>query len=99
MRPRRNQRTRRRESRDKRRCSTAVKLKVLFLATRDWYNPATTGGDNTMWENARYLASVGHDVTYVAAGFQGASREESIDGLRVVRLGGIHSLWFRTFIY
>ena len=75
------------------------KLKVLFLATRDWYNPATTGGDNTMWENARYLSSVGHEVTFVAAGFPGAAREETIDGIRVVRLGGIHSLWFRTFVY
>ena len=75
------------------------KLKVLFLATRDWYNPATTGGDNTMWENARYLSSVGHEVTFVAAGFPGAAREETIDGIRVVRLGGILSLWFRTFVY
>lgn len=75
------------------------KLRVLFLATRDWYNPATTGGDNTMWENARYLSSVGHAVTFVAAGFPGAAREETIDGIRVVRLGGIHSLWFRTFVY
>jgi glycosyltransferase involved in cell wall biosynthesis len=75
------------------------KLNVLFLATRDWYNPATTGGDNTMWENARYLASVGHDVTFVAAGFRGAAKEETIDNVRVVRLGGIHSLWFRTFVY
>lgn len=72
---------------------------MLFLATRDWYNPATTGGDNTLWENARYLASVGHEVTYVAAGFRGAASEESVDGLRVVRLGGIHSLWLRTFTY
>lgn len=74
-------------------------LKVLFLATRDWYNPATTGGDNTMWENARYLSSVGHEVTFVAAGFSGAAREETIDEIKVVRLGGIHSLWFRTFAY
>jgi len=72
---------------------------VLFLATRDWYNPATTGGDNTMWENARYLASVGHEVTFVAAGYRGAAKEETIEGIRVVRLGGIHSLWFRTFTY
>jgi glycosyltransferase involved in cell wall biosynthesis len=72
---------------------------VLFLATRDWYNPATTGGDNTLWENARYLASAGHEVTYVAAGFRGASSEQFVDGLRVVRLGGIHSLWLRTFAY
>src|SRR5438105_13280919 len=73
--------------------------KVLFLATRDWYNPATTGGDNTMWENARYLASVGHTVTFVAAAFTGAAPEETIDGVRVVRLGGIHSMWLRTFTY
>lgn len=72
---------------------------MLFLATRDWYNPATTGGDNTMWENARYLSSVGHEVTFVAAGFAGAAKEETIDNVRVVRLGGIHSLWFRTFVY
>jgi glycosyltransferase involved in cell wall biosynthesis len=72
---------------------------VLFLATRDWYNPATTGGDNTLWENARYLASVGHEVTFVAASFDKAAKEDVIDGIKVVRLGGIHSLWFRTFIY
>jgi glycosyltransferase involved in cell wall biosynthesis len=74
-------------------------LRVLFLATRDWYNPATTGGDNTMWENARYLASTGHSVTFLSARFHGAAREESLDGIHVVRLGGIHSLWLRTFIY
>jgi glycosyltransferase involved in cell wall biosynthesis len=73
-------------------------LKVLFLATRDWNNPATTGGDNTLWENARYLASVGHEVTYVAAAFAGAAKRETLDGIHVVRLGGIHSLWLTTFI-
>ena len=76
-----------------------MKLKVLFLATRDWYHPSTTGGDMTMWEQARYLASVGHDVTFVAAGYAGAAREETLDGIKVVRLGGIHSLWLRTFLY
>lgn len=75
------------------------RLKVLFLATRDWYNPATTGGDNTLWENARYLASVGHEVTFVAASFRGAAKVEAVEGIRVVRLWGIHSLWFWTFAY
>jgi glycosyltransferase involved in cell wall biosynthesis len=74
------------------------KLKVLFLATRDWNNPATTGGDNTLWENARYLASAGHEVTYVAAAFAGAAKRETLDGIHVIRLGGIHSLWLTTFI-
>jgi glycosyltransferase involved in cell wall biosynthesis len=52
-----------------------------------------------MWENARYLASVGHDVTFVAASFRGAAHEAMVDGIKVVRLGGIHSLWFRSFAY
>lgn len=73
-------------------------LRVLFLATRDWYHPATTGGDNTMWENARYLASTGYDVTFVAAGYPGAARHETVDGIEVTRLGGIHSLWLMTFL-
>ena len=53
----------------------------------------------TMWENARYLASVGHDVTFVAAGYRGAAQRETIDGINVVRLGGVHTLWLRSFLY
>jgi glycosyltransferase involved in cell wall biosynthesis len=79
--------------------AVSAKLKILFLATRDWYHPATTGGDNTMWENARYLASVGHAVTFVAASYPGAKTEEVLEGIKVIRLGGIHSLWLRTFLY
>jgi glycosyltransferase involved in cell wall biosynthesis len=75
------------------------KLRVLFLASRDWYHPATTGGDMTLWETARYLASVGHQVTFVAAGYEGAPREEKLDGIDVVRIGGLHTLWLRTFLY
>jgi glycosyltransferase involved in cell wall biosynthesis len=53
----------------------------------------------TLWENARYLASVGHEVTFVGAAYGNAPHEERLDGLKVVRLGGLHSLWFRTFVY
>lgn len=53
----------------------------------------------TMWENARYLASAGHDVTFVCAGYRGARQRETVDGIKVVRLGGIHSLWLRTFLF
>ncbi len=52
-----------------------------------------------MWEYARYMASVDHKVTFVASRFSGAPREEIIDQIEVVRLGGILSLWFRTFVY
>lgn len=75
------------------------RLRVLFLASRDWYDPATTGGDITLWENARYLASIGHRVTFVAAHYPGALQQDVLDGIAVVRLGGLHSLWLRTFMY
>jgi glycosyltransferase involved in cell wall biosynthesis len=79
--------------------SAPKRLRVLFLASRDWYHPSTTGGDITLWENARYLASIGHRVTFVAARYPGALQQEVLDGIAVVRLGGLHSLWFRTFLY
>jgi glycosyltransferase involved in cell wall biosynthesis len=74
-------------------------LRVLFLATRDWYDPATTGGDITLWENARYLAAAGHEVTFVARSYPGARTQEMLDGIRVVRIGGTLWLWIRTFVY
>lgn len=52
-----------------------------------------------MWEHARYLASAGHDVTFVASSHAGAAKEETLDGVKVVRIGGLHSLWLRTFTY
>jgi len=52
-----------------------------------------------MWEYARYLSSAGHEVTYVAAAYSGAAPEELVDGLRVIRLGRIHTLWLRSFAY
>jgi glycosyltransferase involved in cell wall biosynthesis len=71
---------------------------VLFFATRDLSDPGTTGGDITMWEYARYLASVGHSVTYAAGSYSGSVSEEIVDGIHVTRLGGIHTLWLSTFV-
>jgi len=45
------------------------------------------------------MSALGHSVTYVAAGYRGAIRHESVDGLNVVRLGRIQTLWLRTFLY
>jgi glycosyltransferase involved in cell wall biosynthesis len=53
----------------------------------------------TLWENARYLASVGHQVTFLSAGYPGAAHEETLQGIHVIRVGGIHWLWLRTFLF
>ena len=74
-------------------------MRVLFLATRDIRNPAAAGGDIQMWEYARYLANRGHQVAYVASRFPKAPETDVVDGISVVRLGGILSLWWRTYLY
>lgn len=74
-------------------------MRVLFLATRDIRNPAAAGGDIQMWEYARYLAGHGNQVAYVASGFPGAPKSEVVEGVPIVRLGGVYSLWWRTYLY
>lgn len=74
-------------------------LRVLFMVTRDAHNPAAAGGDVQCWEFARYLAAAGHQVTYLTSAFPGGAREEWLDGIHVVRLGGILSLWWRTCLH
>jgi glycosyltransferase involved in cell wall biosynthesis len=74
-------------------------MRVLFMVTRDPQNPGAAGGDVQAWEYARYLALSGHRVTFLTSGFPGASKEETVDGISVVRLGGILSLWWRTCLY
>lgn len=52
-----------------------------------------------MWEYARYLAARGHTVSFVTSHFPGARSEELIDGIAVVRLGGVLTLWLHTFLH
>ena len=74
-------------------------MRVLFLVSRDIRHPANTGGDIGLWERALYLASEGHEVTLMASTFPGAPPDQTIDGIKVVRRGGLLSLWWRTFLY
>jgi len=79
--------------------ATTRRLRVLFLMTRDAQDPRTTGGDIGMWERALYLAEQGHSVSALVSSYPGASKEDTIDGVRVVRLGGVLTLWLTTFLY
>ena len=60
-------------------------MNILFLAARDWTHPQATGADQCACDYARYLASRSHDVTLIAARYEGAPATTNIDGVRVVR--------------
>jgi len=70
-------------------------MRVLFLTSRDWLDPNACGGDFCTTDYARYLAGRGHEVTLLAARYLGSAREQTLEGVRIVRPGGIFflALW------
>lgn len=62
--------------------------RILVLNERDPRHPGAGGAEVHCFEVFRRLAASGDDVTVLAAGFPGATAEEHIDGIRVLRLGG-----------
>jgi len=62
-------------------------LSVLFLSWRDLRNPDAGGAEVFTHEVGRRWASLGHDVTLVTSAFSDSPREETVDGVRVIRRG------------
>ncbi|HYC55146.1 MAG TPA: glycosyltransferase family 4 protein, partial [Candidatus Binatia bacterium] len=60
--------------------------RILVLNERDLRNPLAGGAEVHLFEVFGRLARGGHEVTVLVASFPGSSREEIIDGVRVVRL-------------
>src|SRR5882724_6653048 len=77
-------------------------MRFLMLNWRDPHNPKSGGAERV---SAAYLAALvrrGHEVSWFANDFEGAAREEVIDGITVVRGGGKGSSvlkaiqWYRS---
>ena len=63
-------------------------LRILAVNWRDLKNPEAGGAETHIHELLERLAAKGHQVTLLAAGFQGAKAEENYHGLHVIRAGG-----------
>jgi glycosyltransferase involved in cell wall biosynthesis len=74
-------------------------MRILFLVSRDWTHPQATGGDACTCDYARYLAARGHQVTLLAARYPGSARQQTIEGVRIVRTGGLFFLALRGLLY
>ncbi len=64
------------------------KLRILAVNWRDMKNPEAGGAETHIHELLERLATRGHEITLLAAGFEGARGEEFYKGLRVLRAGG-----------
>jgi glycosyltransferase involved in cell wall biosynthesis len=63
-------------------------LKILLFNWRCWLNPAMGGAEVCTREILTRWAEAGHDVTLFTAKFPNCRKEETLDGVKVVRSGG-----------
>lgn len=74
-------------------------MRILILNWRDIQNPRAGGAELLTHEMAKRWISAGHPVTVFSERFDGAAREELVDGVRIVRKGRWWSVHFWAMIY
>jgi len=74
-------------------------MNILILNWKDVRNPYVGGAEIIAFEFATRLAREGHEVTFFSRSFKGAKKEESIDGVKVIRTGNRFSVYPHAFFY
>jgi glycosyltransferase involved in cell wall biosynthesis len=73
--------------------------RILILNWRDARHPRAGGAEIHTHRLARRLVEAGHYVEWFAATYQGAPRDEVVDGVRIVRAGGQSTVHLRAFLH
>ena len=77
-------------------------MRFLMLNWRDPHNPLSGGAERVTQAYLAALAERGHEAWWFANSFEGAAREDSVQGIRIVRGGGRGSSvlsavsWYRS---
>lgn len=69
-------------------------MKILWLNWKDIQHPLAGGAEVVLHEISKRLVAEGHEVTILTALYAGASKEDCIDGIKIIRIGNnkyIHS--------
>lgn len=74
-------------------------MKILILNWRDIKNTAGGGAELLTHEMAKRWVKWGNEVIQISAGFPGGRREETIDGVKIIRLGTWWTVHFLTIFY
>lgn len=62
-------------------------MNILILNWRDPKNPKSGGAEKVTLEHAKAWVKAGHQVTWFTSFFQNAKRQETINGIKIVRKG------------
>jgi glycosyltransferase involved in cell wall biosynthesis len=74
-------------------------MRVLWLSWKDMRHPLAGGAERVQTELVRRLIADGHEVTLLVGGFPGGTAEETVDGCRVIRVGGRWTVYWRAWRY
>ena len=74
-------------------------MRILIFNLRDAKNPSAGGAEVFTHEIAKNWVKSGNEVTLLTAGFKGAKKREEIDGVSIIRLGNMFSVYLsaKTF--
>lgn len=79
--------------------SLPKKSKVLWLSWKDKSHPLAGGAELLGTEIRERLCKDGHTVTLLTSAYPGAKREEIINGVRIIRMGGRYTVHARAMLY
>src|SRR6266699_3441002 len=79
-----------------------TRLRFLFLCNKDPRNPKAGGGTLELFRLMVLLTTRGHDVTLLSSRFRGSLRQESLSGVKIMRLGSLLTVFllapFKLFL-
>ena len=74
-------------------------MKIVIFNWRDIRHPLGGGAEISLFEHAKYWHRKKNDVIWFASSFSGASREEIVEGVRIIRKGSAYTVHFWAFFY
>ncbi len=74
-------------------------MNILILNWKDLKHPQVGGAEIIVYELAKRLVSIGHEVTWFCRSFKYGKPEEIIDGIKVVRRGNLITMYLHAPIY
>ncbi len=74
-------------------------MEIIILNWKDVKNPHVGGAEIIAFEFAKRLVKDGHKVTFFSRAFPNCSKEEVLDGVKIVRRGNKLNVYFEAFLY
>lgn len=71
-------------------------MNILIYNWRDIKNPAAGGAEVFTHEIAKHLVSQGHKISLFTATFKGGKKNETIDGVEIIRSGNRYTVYLKA---